>query len=129
MNTMKKIIAFTGLVMGVAVTNTVFASSNSQPFNSESLERVQQYQTMVSTNTMLNYGNILLQRSSVAQKLKLSNNPADNTRYHQALEIYKQAEQAYQSGDEIKAKQLALDAIRMIARAVPQYYSQTAKAD
>jgi len=127
MKTYTQFIAAISMVMGIASTS--FAANSSAQFVDESNQRIQQYRTMVSADTMLNYSNILLQRSSVAHKLKFSDNPVDNARYTKALEIHKQAEQAMQQGDEQHAKLLALESIRTVARAVPHYFSQTAQAE
>ena len=129
MKTINKFFAVSSLVMGFIVSNSVFAANTTAPLVSDSNQRIQQYRDMVSTDTMLKYGNILLHRSSVANKLKFSSNPVDNARYHKALDLYKTAEMQYQAGDEVQAKKLALESIRTIAKAVPQYYTQTATAD
>lgn len=129
MKTIKKIFAVSGLVMGFVVSNSVFAANTTAPLVSDSNQRIQQYRAMVSTDTMLKYGNILLHRSSVAKKLKFSSNPVDSARYNKALDMFKTAEKHYQAGDEVQAKKFALESIRVIARAVPQYYTQTANAD
>ena len=121
------IIAVISLAMGIASTS--YAANSSARFVDESNQRIQQYRTMVSADTMLNYSNILLQKSTVAQNLKLSDNPVDTARYEKALGIHKQAEQAMQQGNSQQAKILALESIRMVARAIPHYYSQTAKVD
>jgi len=121
------IVVAISLVMGIVSTS--YAANSSARFVDESNQRIQQYRTMVSADTMLKYSNILLQKSTVAQKLKLSGNPNDSARYEKALDIHKQAEQAMQQGDTQQAKMLALESIRTVARAVPHYYSQTAKVD
>lgn len=129
MKTTRKLIVAFSLVTGFAVSNSIFAANSSSALVNESNQKVQQYQDMVSTDTMLKYGNILLNRSTVANKLKFSTNPIDNDRYRHALDTYKSAERQYQIGNDDQAKRLALNAIREIARAVPQYYTQTAKAE
>ena len=129
MKTTKQLIVAFSLVLGFAVSNSIFAASPGNTLVNETNQKIQQYQEMVSTDTMLKYGNILLNRSTVAKKLKFSANPVDNARYRQALDTYKSAEQQYQLGNNAQAKSLALNAIREIARAVPQYYTQTAQAE
>jgi len=121
--------AIVAICLAMGIVSTSYAANSSARFVDESNQRIQQYRTMVSADTMLNYSNILLQRSTVANKLKSSNNPIDTARYTKALDIHKQAEQAMQNGNIQQAKILALESIRTVARAVPHYYSQTAKAD
>jgi hypothetical protein len=127
MKTYTNIIAALGLVAGFVSSG--YAATSGTQYVDETNQRIQQYREMVSADTALNYSEILLQRSSVAHKLKFSNNPVDNARYAKALDVYKAAEHAYLNGNEEQAKKLALESIRVIARAIPQYYSQTAKAE
>ena len=114
-----------GLFFGF-VSNSYAVSTNQVQENKTS-QNLKQYQAMVSTSTALRYSEILLNRSSVARKLKFSGNHADKARYAEAMEIYQKATQAYKAGDDIKAKKLADESIRVIARSIPrsQHYSQT----
>ena len=116
-----------GLFFGF-VSNSYAVSSNTIQKNKTS-QNIKQYRSMVSTSTVLRYSEILLNRSSVARKLKFSGNYADKARYAEAMKIYQKATQAYKSGDDAKAKKLADESIRVIARSIPrsQHYSQTAR--
>ena len=128
--TMKKItsiILTAGLFLGFASSS--FAVSSDSGFANTTNQRLQQYRATVSPETMLGYNQVLLERSSVAAKLKFSSNYADKARYEEAVAIYQKATQAHQDGDFNKAKQLALESIRVIARSVPQYYNRVAKTN
>jgi len=129
MKTITRIVATTGLMISSIFAGNAMASNSDQPYVSGTNQRIEQYREMVSASTMLNYSDVLLQRSTVAQKLKLSTNPNDQARYTEALQKYNAAERALQKGNEQQAKLLALESIRVIAKAVPTYYSQTAKLD
>jgi hypothetical protein len=115
-----------GLFFGF-VTNSYAISTKNIGAN-DANKSLKKYQAMVPTSTVLRYSEILLNRSSVARKLKFSGNHADKARYAKAMEIYQKATQAYKSGDDTKAKKLAGESIRIIAKSIPrsQHYSQVA---
>ena len=127
---MKKITSImlaTGLFLGLVSSS--YAVSSDPTYTNTSNQRLQQYRATVSPETMLEYNQVLLERSSIAAKLKFSGNHEDKARYTKAKGIYQEATQAHQSGDFIKAKNLALESIRIIARSIPQYYSRVADAN
>lgn len=112
------------LVLGLASTSQA-AGVNTDSSNIDRINQAtQQYRSMVSTDTALHYSEVLLERSTVARKLKASDDPADKARYAEAMGIYQEATKAHQEGNDIEAKNLALEAIRVIARAVKQFYTQ-----
>lgn len=110
-----KIILAVGLVLGLSGVSQ--ANISSQPVQ-------QQYRAMVSTDTVLNYSKVLLERSSVARKLKFSDDASDQARFNEAVETLDSANEAFRLGNDAEAKKLALEAIRIIARSVPRYYSR-----
>ena len=129
------VIAFGLLVLAIGlffgfVSNSYAASNNKIQANKTS-QNIKQYRAMVPTSTVLRYSEILLNRSTVARKLKLSGNHADKARYAEAMEKFKKATQAYESGNDTKAKILANESIRVIARSIPrsQHYSHAAKVN
>lgn len=113
------------LVLGFVPVS--YAAKMNQEFVSDSNQRLQHYQSMISAETALKYGEILLVRSTVAKKLKLSDNPSERMQYADANSIYKKAQKAYQNGNDVDAKKLAIKAIRIIAHTVPKHYSRIAK--
>lgn len=116
-----------GLFLGFVSSS--YAVSSDPTYTNTTNQRLQQYRATVSPEAMLGYSQVLLDRSSVAAKLKLSGNHVDKARYRDAVEIYQKATQAHKEGNFNKAKRLALESIRVIARSVPQYYSRVADAD
>ena len=109
-----QIILSLGLALGLISTS----------FAGVSGKNVQQYRSMVSADTVLNYSKVLLDRSTVAQKLKFSGDFSDRARYNEATGILEEANKAFQAGNDTEAKKLAIDSIRVIARSVPRYYSR-----
>ena len=122
MKTIPKMILTLGLVFGFISTG--FASND---FTADSSKNVQQYRSMVSADTVMKYGEALLVRSSVAKKLKNSSSLSDQERYIEAVNIFDEANKAFQAGEKEEARKLALDSIRVIGRSVPQYYARIAK--
>jgi len=122
MKTTPKMILTLGLVFGFISTG--FAANE---ITADSGKNVQQYRSMVSADTVLKYGEALLVRSSVAKKLKNSSSLSDQERYIEAVNIFDEANKAFQAGEKEEAKKLALDSIRVIGRSVPQYYARIAK--
>ena len=127
------VIAFGLLVLAIGlffgfVSNSHAVSIN-QDHTSVPKQNIQLYQSMVSTSTVLKYSETLLNRSTVARKLKLSGSHADKARYAEAITIHQDAHKAYKDGDDTKAKRLAVESIRIIARSVPRskHYSRIAK--
>jgi len=116
-----------GLFFGF-VSNSYAATSNTIQTNKAG-QNIKQYRAMVSTSTVLRYSEILLNRSSVARKLIFSGNHADKARYVEAMAMYQKATQAYKPGNDIKAKKLADESIRIITRSIPRskYYSRAVK--
>ena len=122
-HTLLTISLFLGLV------STGLAANMERDFVSNSNQRIQQYQSMVSTDTVLRYSKTLLTRSTVAQKLKFSGDASENAHYEKAMSVYKQAEQAHEAGNDTEAKKLAMQAIRVIASNVPRHYRRIAELD
>lgn len=122
MKTTPKMILILALVLGFVSTG--FAANGSVD---DSSKNVQQYRAMVSTETVMNYNKALLNRSTVAQKLKNSSDLTDQERYSEAVKIFNEANKAYEAGESEAAKNLALDSIRVIGRSVPKYYARLAK--
>lgn len=89
----------------------------------EPKQRIQQFGT-VSAEKALKYSEILLKRSSVARKLKFSDDLGLKARYSKALETLQDASNTYQAGNYAEAKELALESIRIIARSIPRYYNR-----
>ena len=114
-----QIILSLGLALGLISTS--FAANS---FADKSSQNVQQYRSMVSADTVLNYSKVLLDRSTVAQKLKFSGDFSDRARYNEATGILEEANKAFQAGNDTEAKKLAIESIRVIARSVPRYYSR-----
>lgn len=83
----------------------------------------------VSTENILESSEVLLNRSSIAHRLKVSDDPVIRSIYFRALDIYQEATNAYSAGNYSKAKELALDSIQIIARSVPRYYDRTNNND
>ena len=127
MKKITSIILTTGLFLSFASSS--YAVSSDPTYTNTTNQRLQQYRSSVSPEAMLGYSQVLLERSSVAAKLKLSGNHVDKARYTEAVKIYQKATQAHQEGNFNKAKRLALESIRVIARSVPQYYNRVAKAN
>ena len=127
------IIAISLLVLAIGLFFGFVSNSHAVNINQENTgvpkQKIQQYQSMVSTSTVLKYSETLLNRSTVARKLKFSSHHADTTRYAEAIKIYQDAHKAYKDGNDTKAKRLAVESIRVIARSVPrsQNYSQLAR--
>jgi len=82
---------------------------------------------MVSADTVMKYGEALLVRSTIVKKMKNSSSLSDQERYIEVVNIFNEANKAFQSGEMEEAKKLALDSIRVIGRSVPQYYARIAK--
>ena len=127
MKKITSIILTAGLFLGFASSSYTVSSDSTYTNNTNT--RLQQYRATVSPETMLGYSQVLLERSSVAAKLKFSGNHEDKARYAKAKGIYQKATQAHKDGDFDKAKKLALESIRVIARSVPQYYSRVAEVN
>jgi hypothetical protein len=127
MKKITSIILTAGLFLGFASSS--YAVSSDSTYTNNTNTRLQQYRDTVSPETMLGYSQVLLERSSVAAKLKFSGNHKDKARYAKAKEIHQEAIQAHQDGNFSKAKKLALESIRVIARSVPQYYNRLAKTN
>jgi hypothetical protein len=127
MNKGTQIILSVGLFLGLVSTS--FAANMSKDFVSNSNQRLQNYQTMVSAKTTLRYSGTLLERSTVAQKLKFSGNSSEQAHYAKAMAIYQEAKKAYEAGNDTDAKKLSLEAIRVIASTVPRHYRRVAELD
>ena len=125
MKKITSIILTAGLFIGFASSS--YAVSSDPTYTNTTNQRLQQYRATVSPETMLGYSQVLLERSSVAAKLKFSGDHTDKARYAKAKGIHQKATQAHQNGDFDKAKKLALESIRVIARSVPQYYNRVAE--
>jgi len=97
---------------------------SSVSFANISSQSAQQYRSMVSTETVLNYSKVLLERSTVARKLKFSDDPSDQARFNEAVKTLELANEAYTHGDSNEAKKLGTESIRIIARSMPRYYSR-----
>jgi hypothetical protein len=123
----KLTIIATGLILGFASTS--YAANPDSNFASTSNQGVERYQALVSAETVLNYSEVLLMRSSVARKLKFSDDLTDQARFAKAKQIYREASKAYHAGNDAQAKKLALESIQVIARSVPRYYDRVAKAN
>lgn len=117
-----KIILTLGLVFGFISSG--FAASNSA---GDYTNNVQQYRSMVSTDTVMKYSKTLLDRSTVANKLKNSSDLSEQERYDEAVKMFNKANKALQAGESEEAKKLALESIRVIARSVPKYYARLAR--
>lgn len=109
-----QIILSLGLALGFVGTS----------FAGVSTQNVQQYRSMVSADTALNYSKVLLDRSTVARKLKFSDDISDRARYNEAAGILEEAKKAFEAGNDTEAKKLAIESVRVIARSVPRYYSR-----
>lgn len=114
-----------GLILGLL--NTGVTANIGKEIVNDSDQRLQQYQSMVSTDTVLRFGRTLLDRSTVAQKLKYSGDVAEKAHYENAVGIYEKARRAYERGNDIEARKLALKAIRVIATSVPRHYRRVAE--
>ena len=125
MNKGTQIILSVGLFLGLVSTS--FAANMDEDFISNSNQRLQTYQTMVSAKTTLRYSGTLLERSTVAQKLKLSGDASEKAHYEKAMSIYQEAKKAYEAGNDTDAKKLSLKAIRVIASTVPRHYRRVAE--
>jgi hypothetical protein len=115
--------------LSLGFVSSSYAVSSDPTYTNTTNQRLQQYRSTVSPEAMLGYSQVLLERSSVAAKLKFSGNHVDKARYAKAKEIHQEATQAHQEGNFNKAKRLALKSIRVIARSVPQYYNRVANAN
>ena len=114
-----------GLILGLMSTGVT--ANIGKDIVSDSDQRLQQHQSMVSTDTVIRFGKTLLARSTVAQKLKYSEDVAEKAHYENAVAIYKDARKAYERGNGTEARILALKAIRVIASSVPRHYKRIAK--
>lgn len=123
----KLIIIATSLFLGIVSTS--YAVNPDSNIADESIQGIQKYRSLVSAKTVLNYSEVLLMRSSVAHKLKFSDDPTDKARFAEAKKIYREASKAYHAGNSAEAKKLALKSIRVIARSVPRYYNRVAQAN
>ena len=121
----------TQIILSIALmfgfVSTSFATSTGEEFVSDSDQRLQKYQSMVSAKTTLKYSGTLLKRSTVAQKLKFSGDASEKAHYENAMSKYQEAVNAYEQGNNEEAKKLSLQAIRIIASTVPRHYSRVAK--
>lgn len=120
-----RILLTAGLVLGFASTSYAVSPDAKLDTAKQGVER---YQELVSAETMIRYGEILLDRSTVAQRLQVSIDPTEKARYERAKETYDAAVSAYGVGDGVKAKQLALESIRTIAKTAADYNQRVAKA-
>lgn len=127
MKSITSIIVTAGLFLGFVSSS--YAVSLGPGIANQANGRIEQYRATVSPESMLKYNQILLERSTVAVKLKFSSNREEKTRYAEAVDIYKKAIQAQHDGNPHDVKKLALESIRIIAKTVPHYYSRMAKAD
>ena len=114
-----------GLFLSLVSTG-ISANISKELFN-DSDQRIQQYQSMVSTDTVLKFGKALLARSTVAQKLKVSGDVSEKAHFDNAVAVYEEARKAYERGNDTEARKLALKAIRVIASSVPRHYKRVAK--
>ena len=114
-----------GLILGLMSTGVT--ANIGKDIVSDSGQRLQQHQSMVSTDTVIRFGRTLLERSTVAQKLKHSGDVSEKAHYENAVGIYEQARKAYEFGDDVKARKLALQAIQVIASSVPRHYRRVAE--
>lgn len=113
-----------GLIL--ALISTGVTANIDKEFVSNSDQRLQQHQSMVSTDTVIRFGGTLLERSPVAQKLKFSGDVSEKAHYENAVGIYEKALKAYEFGNDIEARKLALQAIHVIASSVPRHYRRVA---
>lgn len=81
----------------------------------------------ISIENILESSGLLLNRSSIARRLKVSDDHVIRSIYFRALEKYQDATNAYSAGNYSKAKVLALDSIQTIAKSVPRYYDRINK--
>jgi len=122
---------FTGIIVAISlafgIASTSHAVNLKSDFESKSNQPIESYGSLVSTKSMMKYTETLLLQSSVAHKLKSSNDVTDHARYERAMDIYEKATKAYLVGDNTQAKNLALESIRLIAKSVSQYNNRVAK--
>ncbi len=112
----KLIILATSLFLGIS--SITYAVNSDASANNQG---VQKYRAVDSAEALLYTSENLLKHSWVVSNLKNCDDPIVKERYENAKKIRRDAAKAYQAGDAVQARHLALESIRVVSSAIGRH--------